>query len=209
LKRCLLWILLPIVLASPLRAEPEHDYVGVGKCKSCHGKELMGDQVATWRDGPHGGAFETLRSPQSLAIAEELGLPGPPHEAGECLSCHATPYGVAPARLAFDLDLADGVQCESCHGPGRDYRKKKIMSDLDLARSKGLWDIASDEARCTACHNERSPTFDATRYTLPDASRVGFDFDQAKERIVHSIPEDVKGHYVELEKELKKKAKAQ
>ena len=101
------------------------------------------------------------------------------------------------------------MQCESCHGPGRDYRKKKIMSDLDLARSKGLWDPGSDEARCTTCHNQRSPTFNAARYTLPDGSSVGFDFDQAKERIAHTIPEDVKGHYVELEKELKTKAKAQ
>ena len=31
-----------------------------------------------------------------------------------------------------------GVQCEACHGPGKDYAKKKVMIDPDLAREKGL-----------------------------------------------------------------------
>jgi hypothetical protein len=35
----------------------------------------------------------------------------------------------------------------------------------------------------------------------------GFDFAQAKERIPHPIPEDVKGRYVELEKERREAAR--
>ena len=31
-----------------------------------------------------------------------------------------------------------------------------------------------------------------------DGTTVGFDYDQAKEKIEHKIPEDVKGHYLEL-----------
>ena len=110
--------------------------------------------------------------------------------------------------MAYDLETADGVQCESCHGPGRDYRKKKIMSDVEKARAKGLWDAENDAAICTACHNEKSPTFDPERYTLPDGTTTGFDFEQAKARVPHEIPEHVKGRYVELEEEEKRKRKA-
>lgn len=182
--------------------EAEHDYVGVAKCRTCHKKELMGNQVAAWRDGPHHRALETLKNEQSLAIAAERNL-GPPHEAAECLSCHVTAHGVPPIRIAHDLDAEDGVQCESCHGPGRDYRKKKIMSDREVAVAKGLQDPAENERVCTACHNENSPTFDPGRYVLPDGTTMGFHFGMAKERILHPIPEDVKGKFVELEKKLK------
>ena len=210
-----LWLALtlaPVLVLAPAnaRAEPlaEHDYVGVGKCRSCHKKELMGNQVAVWQKGPHHRAFQTLLSEASLAIAAERGLASPPHESAECLRCHVTAHAVPPVRIANEVDPADGVQCESCHGPGRDYRKKKIMSDEELARKKGLWDAEHDAAICTACHNEESPTFDPARYALTDGTKVGFDFELAKQRFPHEIPADVKGRYVELEKEQKAAEKA-
>jgi hypothetical protein len=203
-------VALAVGLAPAVRGQEaaEHDYVGVRKCRTCHGKELMGDQVATWRAGPHRRAFETLKSEESKAIAERLGVEGPPPEADACLSCHATAHGVPPLRMAYTLELADGVQCESCHGPGRDYRRKKIMSEVERARKRGLWNAGEDPSICTACHNERSPTFDPARYTLPNGGSAGFDFEQAKERIAHSIPADVRGPYVELEREEKARRRA-
>lgn len=182
-------------------ASGEHDYVGADKCRKCHGKELIGDQYGAWRRDPHHRAFETLKGEESLRIARERGLEKPPHEADACLVCHVTAHGVAPVRIAHELDPADGVQCESCHGPGRDYRRKKIMSDRDAAMARGLWDAGNDAAICTACHNPKSPTFDPRRYRLPDGSHAGFDFEQAVARIAHPIPQDVKGRYVELEEE--------
>ena len=47
-----------------------------------------------------------------------------------------------------------------------------------------------------ACHNSDSPTFES------------FDYAQRKKDIAHPIPEDVKGHYLELEKQRKKEQKA-
>ena len=181
----------------------EHDFVGARKCKSCHGKELMGDQNATWRKGLHRRAFDTLKSPESLALAKARGLEVPPSEAPECLACHVTAFGVPEARIWKPLVPAAGVQCESCHGPGRDYRKKKVMDDLDHAREKGLWDPNGENGICQRCHNEASPTFDPERYTLEDGSTVGFDYTQAAERISHPIPPHVKGHYIELRKKQK------
>jgi hypothetical protein len=59
------------------------------------------------------------------------------------------------------------VGCESCHGPGSLYRKVTIMSkskyktdpegQRKLAIEAGL--LIPDEATCTKCHNEKSPTF--------------------------------------------------
>ena len=37
---------------------------------------------------------------------------------------------------------------------------------------------------------------------------MGFDFEQAKEKIRHPIPEDVKGKYLEVEEKLRAEKKA-
>ena len=186
----------------------EHDYVGVAKCKSCHKKELMGDQIHVWREGPHRLAWESLKSPESLELAAELGLSKPPSESEECLACHVTAYGVPPERISRPLTQADGVQCESCHGPGRRYRKKKVMSDPERARENGLWSISDASGICQRCHNDQSPTFRADRFIREDGSTAGFDYDVAVQAIAHPIPEHVKGHYLELDAERKKAEKA-
>jgi hypothetical protein len=201
-------LLAAILVAAPASADSEHDYVGVEKCRTCHEKELMGNQVATWSKGPHGRAYETLLSEASLAIVVDLGLAEAAVESDACLRCHVTAHGVSPLRIAHLLARSDGVQCESCHGPGRDYRKKKIMADRERAARKGLLDAGSDATICTACHNEESPTFDPNRYSLADGTTVGFDFEIAKTRVPHEIPENVKGRFIELEELEKEREKA-
>jgi hypothetical protein len=185
--------------------EPAHDYVGVGKCKSCHGKELYGDQVSSWRKGPHAKAFETLASEKSLEYARERGIGGSPQQADDCVKCHVTAHGVAAKRIKYELDSADGVQCESCHAPGADYRKRSVMSDRDKSIAAGL--VIPDEALCTSCHNLESPAWDPERYSLADGSRTGFDYEQAKQQIAHPTPEGVRGRIAEIEKELRENKK--
>jgi hypothetical protein len=133
------------LLGSPALAG-EHKYTGVKDCGKCHKKELMGDQLAEWKKARHSGAFETLKGEEALKIAKDKGITTPPHETDECVKCHATAHGVTPEMTGKKpLKLSDGVQCESCHGPGFDYRKKKIMSDReksirepDLGSGQGL-----------------------------------------------------------------------
>ena len=194
-------MMIPLLLAAAPAASAEklHDYVGVEKCRTCHEKELMGNQVRVWAEGPHRRAYETLTTQASVAIAKELGIETPPYQSDACLRCHVTAHGVSPVRIANPVELVDGVQCESCHGPGRDYRKKKIMSDLEVATSKGLWDAGAAEAICAACHNPESPTYDEDRYVRADGTTIGFDFEIAKTRVPHVIPADVKGRFIELE----------
>jgi hypothetical protein len=175
----------------------EHKYTGVKDCSRCHKKELIGDQAAVWKKTAHAKAFETLKSDKAVKLAKEKGIAGPPHEADECVRCHATAHGVTPEQTEKrPLRLQDGVQCESCHGPGSDYKANKVMSDHDASVKAGLWAPGDNEKICTACHNDESPSFKS------------FDYEEAKEKIAHPIPEEVKGHYLELEQEQRKKAKS-
>jgi len=192
---------------SPNPVAAERNFVGAEKCKVCHGKELMGDQHSAWRVGPHGLAFKSLSSVRASEIAQRMGLSTPASASPECLRCHSTADRIDQARAVYEVKREDGVQCESCHGPGHEYRKKNIMSDRKESAAAGLWRADRDASICASCHNAESPTFDENRYTLADGSNAGFDFDQARARIPHPIPEHVKGHYVELERKAKEKAR--
>jgi hypothetical protein len=192
-------VLVSLLATLGTNAEKLHDYVGVEKCRTCHEKELMGNQVKAWAEGPHRKAYETLTSERSQQIARDRGIQTPAHQSDACLRCHVTAHDVSPVRIANPVELVDGVQCESCHGPGRDYRKKKIMSDREVAMKKGLWDASADGAICSNCHNPESPTYDPERYVRADGTKVGFDFEIAKSRVPHAIPEHVKGRFMELE----------
>jgi len=173
-------------------AGAEAKYVGVAKCKSCHKKELIGDQYGAWEKSSHRSAMESLKTDQAKKIATDMGISGAPSEAAECTRCHSTAAAVkAPQLAAKPLKVEDGVQCESCHGPGSDYRKKKVMSDHAASVAAGMLEAGKSEATCTACHNAESPTFDAA---------AGFNFEERKKKIAHPIPAEVKGRYIEAEK---------
>lgn len=165
-------------------------YVGVDDCGRCHKKELVGDQLAVWKKSKHSQAIETLKSEKALEIGREKGLSAPPHEADECLRCHATAHGLEDHEIyKKPLDISDGVQCESCHGPGSDYRKKTAhAASREKGIEAGMWEPGKDEKICTACHNAESPTFES------------FDFEEMEEKIDHPIPEENKGRVLELEK---------
>jgi hypothetical protein len=155
-------------------AEPE--IVGSPRCKSCH-KSRTGDQWKIWTESTHANAFETLASEESRKIAAEKGL-GDPQQENACLRCHATKAFLGADAIISEkanYDDSEGVGCESCHGPGSDYRPKKIMTDPQAARMAGLMVDSSSEA-CSQCHNEESPTF------------KGFDFEQRWAEIKHPVP---------------------
>lgn len=178
------------LLAMPALAG-DHKYAGVQDCARCHKKELIGDQYGEWKKARHSKAFETLKSAKAVEIAKQKGIAKPPHEADECLKCHATAFGLSAAQMAKPLKIEDSVQCESCHGPGADYRKKKVMSDEKQAIAAGLWQPGKDQKICATCHNDQSPTWDPAK---------GFDYEGSKKKIAHPIPKEVKGRYLEAEK---------
>jgi hypothetical protein len=156
----------PLAAAAP-------ELIGALKCKACH-KAKTGDQWQIWTESAHARAFETLASGKSRKIAADNGL-GDPQKEPACLKCHATRTslgeGVVINEKANYAD-SEGVGCEACHGPGSDYKSRKIMLDPDAARAAGL----TMNTGCRKCHNEESPTF------------KGFDYEARWLEISHAIP---------------------
>jgi len=184
---------LVLAVARPATAEDDHEYVGHTKCKTCHRKKEIGDQFGIWLKSPHAKAFEVLASDAAKKYAAELVVADPQHD-DRCLRCHTTAWGFPDSKLSRKFDRTAGVQCEACHGAGKDYSRKKVMMNRDEAIKKGL--VPQTAAVCTHCHNDDSPAWDPQRYTLADGSKVGFDYDQAVKAIAHPIPEgyDPKAH---------------
>jgi hypothetical protein len=149
-------------------------YIGVAACVMCHRTDQQGKQEAIWKESLHAKAYETLKSEQSKKIATDKGITKAPHEAQECLVCHATGWDLPAERLDARFKVEDGVQCETCHGAGSEYRAVHGRNP-ELGMERGL--VIGDEQLCKTCHNEKSPTF------------KGFDFKRDMAKIAHPVPE--------------------
>ena len=159
-------------------------YVGNASCKMCHNKVDKGAQYTEWTNSVHAKAFETLKSEQATQIAKDKGIEVEAWKAPECLKCHTTGFGAggyevkcdafwnpaaedkAGARAVKRMKGLQDVGCEACHGAGSKYKsskaKKAIVAGEITAASVGLLEI--NEATCTVCHNEESPTYKPFNY---------------------------------------------
>jgi YD repeat-containing protein len=165
----------------------EGGYIGAQSCKVCHNTAEKERRWDTWMNTKHADALETLKSAASAEIAKAKGLSKPAWEAPECLKCHVTAYDTAKAAAPARIDFADAVQCETCHGPGAQHVRD---AQLGWVEKKEAIDISAhidypDKSNCLQCHNTDSPTWDPARYTLPDGTTSGFDYNQAKKRSIH------------------------
>lgn len=155
----------------------DFQYVGAKKCKICHKKAEDGEQYRIWSESAHAKAYETLASPESIEIGKKVGI-DEPQKSDKCLKCHVTGHGEAAEMFGRKYDIAEGVTCEACHGPGSKYKSKKKMiaiynGELDGA-TLGL--VEPNEETCKKCHNDGSPTF------------TGFDYEEYVKKIAHPKP---------------------
>ena len=155
--------MIALVVFFALPSVAQHKYVGVTMCSVCHKTEKQGKQFDIWKSSKHAGAFKTLESPKAEEVAKAKGLKVKASEAPECLECHVTGYGVDKSLTAA-LKMQDGVQCESCHGPGSDYKSIPVMKDKAKAEAAGLVLAKGDPKLCEKCHNSKSPTFKEFKY---------------------------------------------
>ncbi|HEY5652959.1 MAG TPA: multiheme c-type cytochrome [Pontiella sp.] len=160
--------------------------VGIKKCAMCHKKDETGNQYAKWQTMGHSKAFDRLGTEEAKAVAAKLGIDDP-QTSGKCLKCHSTAYFFTEEKQTEEVAVENGVACQSCHGPGADYKQKSVMVDRDAAIANGMVYPAKEKS-CTKCHNDTSPTWKNDRYTLPSGEKVGFDVDQAYEKIKHERP---------------------
>lgn len=133
--------------------DAKHAYVGVKKCKICHKKDGI---YESWSASKHATAWDKLsdadKANKDLAKYYTTGT----NAKGEALN---------------------NVQCEVCHGPGADYKKKSIMQDEAKAIAAGM--IIPTEETCKGCHNDKAP--DALKAVAKD-----FDFAKAVAKGVHA-----------------------
>ncbi len=160
--------------------------IGTKRCAMCHKKADKGDQYGVWMSKNHAKAYEILAGEEAKAVGAKLGIDDP-RTSGQCLKCHSTAYFFTETLQSEAVAVEDGVSCESCHGPGADYKKKSTMESRELSIAGGMIYPAKEKS-CVLCHNDSGPTWDPNRYTLPDGTKTGFDVAQAYEKIKHERP---------------------
>jgi hypothetical protein len=175
-----------VSLTAYAQSEDPAKLIGTKKCAMCHKKDDKGNQYGKWQSMGHSKAYANLASEEAKAVGAKLGIDNP-QSSGACLKCHSTAYYFTEELQSEAVALEDGVSCESCHGPGADYRKKSIMESREESIANGMV-YPAKEKRCTLCHNDTSPTWNPERYTLPDGTKTGFDLEQAYEKVKHERP---------------------
>lgn len=159
-----------------LQAQNGYTYIGVESCGMCHKTEKQGSQLSIWKNSAHSKAFETLKTEKADQIAAEKGFKTPAAETPDCLKCHVTGYNLDASMMGKKFKVEDGVQCETCHGPGSAYKDMKVMKDRELSIKNGLVFHDKLENFCIGCHNVESPTY------------VDMDINEAWQKIKHSVP---------------------
>ncbi len=173
-KKAFLLICIVIFLGNVISAQ--NKYIGADKCKLCHNKPATGDQYSKWLKDPHSQSIKTLSSQAALDYAKKNSIVAPDKEA-KCLKCHST-FDRADAKLRGGILATEGVSCETCHGPGSNYKSPAVMKNLAQAKTMGL--IIPDKQLCLQCHNKDNPFFKE------------FDFEAAKAKIAHPNPANKK-----------------
>ena len=161
-----------------LSAQTEHGYVGTSTCGMCHKSDKQGSQLSIWQNSKHAQAYNILKDAKADEIAKSKGFQTKAIETPECLKCHASGYNVDAKLIGEKFKIEDGVQCETCHGAGADYKSKKVMENREEAITNGLIVPANIEEYCITCHNAESPTY------------VEFNFEAMWDKIKHPVPKN-------------------
>ena len=182
--------LMVLLAGTPLPAQSPHNTLGVATCASslCHGSvqpwsdgKIRQDEYVLWsRNDPHARSYEVLLNKTSEEIVKKLGLPKPAHETDECLDCHT--HNVPPARRAPDVLVADGIQCEACHGPAQGWIKSHVEKDAKRGTSlaRGLFPTRDPVRRgelCMSCHFGNAQKLVTHRMMAAGHPRLAFEFD--------------------------------
>ncbi len=112
-------------------------YIGAAGCVECH--------------RPFAEAWDKTRHSKAFASLERVGKSKDP----ECVICHVTGYGAEGGFYSATLTPGfANVQCEACHGPGKEH-----IADF----SNPMRPVT--ESTCLRCHTkENSPDFDFNIY---------------------------------------------
>ena len=124
----------PLFAGEHLEQDPQNGYVSAMTCQRCHQQEYL-----QWSATRHAFAYETLLKKERY------------FDSG-CVACHTTGFGYSIGFQIGDQNSAfKGVQCETCHGPGKQHVGNPKKSNI---RS------STDTSLCLECHDTKhSPGF--------------------------------------------------
>jgi YVTN family beta-propeller protein len=167
-----------LLLAAAGRAVAQQEaiphYMGQEACSECHQSGKTGRACTLERIPQHARAYEALQKPEAKHIAAMSGVPEPPHESRICLGCHVAGSDAGPRWTAPGFNIADGVQCEACHGAGSVHAAIHLCSEADPGRAAKQWIRRSDRSECVICHIDR-PTHTLVLkegYRIPPTDRL-------------------------------------
>ncbi len=168
---------LPSLLSVGLAAgSDDPGWIGVGSCAAtaCHGGrreplDLKGSEYSFWGSyDPHTRAFSVLFDDRSRRIEKNLKKladidTARPFENDLCLKCHVhQEYDTTARRPGLpSFENADGVGCESCHGPAARYLVPHAqagwpgLSDRQKLEGFGMRptkDLLARGQICAECH---------------------------------------------------------
>ena len=125
---------IPLFAERVLEQQQENGYTSAAACQRCHEQAYL-----QWSATRHAFAYQTLLKKERY------------FDAG-CVSCHTTGFGYPTGFQISAQDSAlKGVQCETCHGPGKQHVGNPKKSNI---RS------GADTSLCLECHDPKhSPGF--------------------------------------------------
>ncbi|MDH5751696.1 MAG: cytochrome c family protein [Deltaproteobacteria bacterium] len=171
-------------------------YIGVEGCtKKCHKKDKDGNALKAWQESKHSKTYKILGEEKAMKRGKENGVDNPQSDK-RCLICHVTAYGESDDKFDKKFKKEDGVQCETCHGPGSEYKKKKVMQKIHKERGKGdkkkesatgkkLGMHFPSEETCKRCH-VKEITINGETFKNP--SWEEFDYAKRSDKIKHPVP---------------------
>ena len=124
----------PLFTAQALEQQAKNGYVSASACRRCHEQEYL-----QWSATPHAFAFETLLKKERYFDPN-------------CVSCHTTGFGYQTGfQIGDETSTLKGVQCETCHGPGKQHVGNPKKTNIRRAAETSL---------CLECHDTKhSPGF--------------------------------------------------
>jgi hypothetical protein len=151
---------------APPPRDGQHRWVGVAGCAAmaCHNangpRGAKGSEYSTWAGyDKHANAFAVLYNERSRRMVRLLNIGTEATETALCLKCHAMNDG-SKDNTGDRFALADGVGCESCHGPAGDWVsthyldefKDKSAEEKEKLGFRNTKDLLVRARLCTECH---------------------------------------------------------
>ena len=125
---------IPLFAERILEQQQENGYASAAACQRCHEQEYL-----QWSATRHAFAYQTLLKKERY------------FDTG-CVSCHTTGFGYPTGfQIGAQDSTLKGVQCETCHGPGKQHVGNPKKSNIRRG---------ADTSLCLECHDTKhSPGF--------------------------------------------------